>query len=103
MAKRKRIKGKGASIFLGDEPASQQANKTSKQHNGKTVNTGKATFYLPEDLIDNLDDLWLTLRKKYKDKKVTKSEITQIALEEMLKDWETKEDNSKLVNRLTSK
>lgn len=102
MAKRKRVKGKGASILLGDEPAPQQANKTAKQHNGKTVNTGKATFYLPEDLIDNLDDVWLTLRKRYKGKKVTKSEIAQIAIEEMLKDWEEKQGNSKLVNRLTS-
>jgi len=104
MAKRARIKGKGAAIFLGeDKPASQQANKTLKQYTGKTVNTSKATFYLPIDLIDDLEDTWLSLRGKYKDKKVAKSEIAQIALEEIIKNWKEKQDNSTLVKRLTGK
>ena len=104
MAKRTRIKGKGAAIFLGeDKPASQHTNISVKQHTGKTVNTSKATFYLPIDLIDNLEDTWLSLRGKYKNKKVAKSEIAQIALEEIIKEWEQKQDNSILVKRLTGK
>ena len=39
----------------------------------------------------------------YKDKKVAKSEIAQIALEEIIKEWEQKQDNSILVKRLTGK
>ena len=104
MAKRTRVKGKGAAIFLGeDKPASQHTNKPLRQYAGKTVNTSKATFYLPIDLIDNLEDTWLTLRGKYKNKRVAKSEIAQIALEEIIKEWEEKQDNSILVKRLTSK
>ena len=104
MAKRTRVKGKGAAIFLGeDKPASQHNNIPVRQHTGKTVNTSKATFYLPIDLIDNLEDTWLTLRGKYKNKRVAKSEIAQIALEEIIKEWEEKQDNSILVKRLTSK
>ena len=104
MAKRTRVKGKGAAIFLGDDkPASQHTNKTARQYTGKPVNTSKATFYLPVDLIDNLEDTWLSLRAKYKDKKVAKSEIAQIALQEIIKEWEKKQDNSILVKRLTGK
>ena len=104
MAKRTRVKGKGAAIFLGeDKPASQSTNTPVKQHTGKTVNTSKATFYLPIDLIDNLEDTWLSLRGKYKNRKVAKSEIAQIALEEIIKEWEEKQDNSMLVKRLTSR
>jgi len=104
MAKRARVKGKGAAIFLGeDEPASQQANKTLKHYTGKPVNTSKATFYLPVDLIDDLEDTWLSLRGKYKEKRVAKSEIAQIALEELIKNWKEKRDNSLLVKRLTGK
>jgi len=103
MAKRTRVKGKGASIFFGeDKPASQHTNIPVKQHTGKTVNTSKATFYLPIDLIDDLEDTWLSLRGKYKNRKVAKSEIAQIALEEIIKEWEEKQDNSTLVKRLTS-
>ena len=104
MAKRTRVKGKGAAIFLGDDkPASQHTNKTARQYTGKPVNTSKATFYLPVDLIDDLEDTWLSLRGKYKDKKVAKSEIAQIALEEIIKEWEKKQDNSVLARRLTGK
>ena len=104
MAKRTRVKGKGAAIFLGeDKSASQRTNKPLRQYAGKPVNTSKATFYLPIDLIDNLEDTWLTLRGKYKNKRVAKSEIAQIALEEIIKEWEEKQDNSILVKRLTSK
>ena len=104
MAKRTRVKGKGAAIFLGeDKPASQPTNTPVKQHTGKPVNTSKATFYLPINLIDNLEDTWLSLRGKYKNKKVAKSEIAQIALEEIIKEWEQKQDDSTLVKRLTSR
>lgn len=104
MTKRARVKGKGAAIFLGeDKPTSQRTSKTVKQYTGKTVNTSKATFYLPVDLIDELEDTWLSLRRKYKDKKVAKSEIAQIALEEIMKEWEEKQENSILVKRLISK
>ena len=104
MAKRARTKGKGAAIFLGeDKPASRQISKPVKQYAGKTANTGKATFYLPIDLINDLEDTWLSLRSKYRDKKVAKSEIAKIALEELIKEWKEKQDNSILVKRLTGK
>lgn len=112
MAERPRIKGRGAEIFLGSgRPASQQTSKPAKQrtskpaqqHFGKPVNATKATFYLPVNLVDELDATWLSLRSKYRDKKVSKSEIAQIALEEILKDWKEHRQDSTLVNRLPGK
>ncbi|MBU2598609.1 MAG: hypothetical protein KKC53_05505 [Actinobacteria bacterium] len=104
MAKRPRVKGKGVAIFLGeDKPSSQQTNKPVKQYTGKTVNTSKATFYLPTNLIDDLENTWLSLRGKYKDKRVTKSEIARIALKTIINDWKEKHNKSTLVKRLTGK
>ncbi len=101
MVKRARIKGKGAAIFLGEEtPTLQQDSKTAKQYTVKTVNTSKATFYLPANLIDELEDVWLTLRKTYKQQKVTKSKIVQIALGKIFEDWKMKQDESILINQL---
>ena len=101
MAKRARIKGKGAAIFLGEETSiPQQDSKTVKQYTVKTVNTSKATFYLPANLIDELEDVWLTLRKTYKHQKVAKSKIVQIALEKIFEDWKMKQDESILINQL---
>jgi len=104
MTKRVRIKGQGADIFLGgDNPASQQITKPSKQYTDNTVEVSKATFYLPVNLIEDLEDTWLSLRGKHKDKRVAKSEIARIALEEIIKEWKEKQDNSILVKRLTDK
>lgn len=97
MVKRVRVKGKGAEIFLGEEEPAQ----TSKS--AKFPGITKATFYLPVNLINDLEAAWLSLRSKYRDRKVTKSEIAQIALEEILKDWEKKQQDSTLVSRLPGK
>ncbi|MBA7553131.1 hypothetical protein ES705_45718 [subsurface metagenome] len=104
MTKRVRIKGRGADIFLGgNNPASQQNSKPVKQYVGKIVEVSKATFYLPVYLIENLEDAWLSLRGKHKDKRVAKSEIARIALEEIIKGWKEKQDDSILVKRLNGR
>ncbi len=100
MTKRVRIKGQGADIFLG---GNNQISRTARQYVGKTVEVSKATFYLPVDLIEDLEDAWLSLRAKHKDKRVAKSEIARIALEEIIKGWKEKHDDSILVKRLTGK
>jgi len=101
MAKRTRIKGKGAAIFLGGgEPrAPQPAAKASAPT--KTDAVGKATFYLPRYLLEELEDTWLSLRKTYKDKRVAKSEIVRIALENVIDDWKKRADASTLIQTLT--
>lgn len=88
MARRVRIKGKGAAIFLGDDKTSSQQNiKTASHFKSDGSTTIKATFYLPEKLVDELEEAWLTLRKKYKQRKITKSEIVQVALRKAFEQW----------------
>jgi len=104
MPKRTRVKGKGAAIFLGNNnAASQQTTETVRRCTAKQANTNKATFYSPVELIDELEDTWLSLRAKYKNRKVTKSEIAQIALEEIVQEWEKKRDDGTVAKRLAGK
>jgi|LAHQ01.1.fsa_nt_gb hypothetical protein len=91
MSKTKRpvIKGRGADIFLGDEnpePLSQQTGMTTYQHASIPAHhaTAKATFYLDENTLDTLDDLWLKLRRLRKD--ATKSGIVNEILKQGIAD-----------------
>jgi len=103
--KRPSIKGRGADIFLADDtqetsiqhtsiPVSQHAGMTAKQHTGASVAKPlvKATFYLEDDVVSRLDDLWLQLRRQNKD--TTKSGIVNAILAkgitDKLKDIEDK-------------
>ena len=83
--KRPTIKGKGADFFL-------------KQEETKLQEQRKATFYIPETLIDNLDSVWLDLRKTHK--KLKKSDIARIAFEQLLRDYKEKHQNSALLEHL---
>ncbi len=87
MIKRPTIKGKGADFFL-----EQAKSELPKQ---------KATFYLPKPLIDKLDDVWVDLRAKYR--KLNKSDIASIAIEECLFEYEENHQDSKLLDHLNGK
>jgi hypothetical protein len=104
MPKRKSIKGKGTDIFFeGDDkdekkktgkPANQPTRTPAYQPTSPAV--GKATFYLPTDLIDELDEVWMNLRRKARAKKVAKSQIVTLALRETLEGWREDEYNEVL-------
>ena len=87
MAERPRVKGKGREIFLGKE------NETVNQQTAKTVNqqaveAEKMTFYLPPELSDRLDEIKIKLRGRHRrERKVSKSEIVRIAIENSLREW----------------
>ena len=86
--KRLTIKGKGADFFFEEERL-------------RVLKQVKTTFYLLQTLIDNLDNVWLDLRRNHK--KLKKSDIARIALEELLKDYDEKHQNSKLLEHLNVK
>lgn len=79
-----RKKGKGVEAFLGEEEA-----------------PGKATFYLPKELLLRLDDLWLELRRK--NRKLRKSDIVAWALREALRVHEERGEQSPLYQELVGK
>ena len=78
MSKRSSLKGKGADIYLAAEEKTQE--KPLSQQKGGVRR--KATFYVPSDLLDQLDDAWLDLRRI--DRGVKKSDVVTVALEAAL-------------------
>jgi len=106
MAKRTSLKGKGADIFLGSDekkPESHTAIKTESNNAGTPAGQNKVTYYISNRIIDEFEDLWLSLRKKYRKRKVSKSEIVEFALEGVIEDWEKNQEKSKLETGLISK
>ncbi len=88
MTKRSTIKGKGADFFLEEKEIRPPEQR-------------KATFYIPETLIDNLDSVWLDLRKTHR--KLKKSDIARIAFEQLLRDYKEKHQDSMLIDHLDVK
>jgi len=85
--KRPTIKGKGADIFLGEEPKELKEIPLSipKPKESKI----KATFYIYSSLLDKLDEVWLKLRKE--NRKLRKSDIISEGLEKILKEYKKME------------
>lgn len=99
MTKRPSLKGKGADIFAPGEsspkerrsprrrqtPVKQFAGKMAKHSTSELQKSSidKATFYLPADLLDRLDRIWMEQRRK--NRKIRKSDIVKEALEAHLK------------------
>ncbi len=92
--KRPTAKGKGADIFLGEEEAATA--ETAQD----TVAKEKASFYFTLELLEELDQIWMQLRMR--NRKLTKSELVQAALEEMLREYQQRQEDSRLYQRLIS-
>lgn len=89
--KRPSIKGRGADIFLADDtqetsdqyagiPVYQHTGIPAKQHDGAPAAKPlvKATFYLDDEVVSRLDDLWFRMRRQ--NKETTKSGIVNAIL-----------------------
>ncbi len=109
MAARKRpsLKGRGAEIFLTDpdadserpnagRPGRQKARMPAYGYSGRKE---KATFYLPEELLFALEEIWRDLRILTR-AKVTKSEIVQAALERVAGEFKENGPTSRLLEDL---
>ena len=89
--KRASVKGKGADIFLSGQEGHQDESHKARAHK-------KATFYLPSDLLDRLDDAWLDLRRLNRD--VKKSDLVRTALTAALADYATNQEKSHLYTEI---
>lgn len=85
--RRPTAKGKGADIYLNNELIS-----------GETSEKEKASFYFTLELLNQLDQAWMQLRMK--NRKLTKSELVQTALAEMLEEYRERQEESRLYQRL---
>jgi hypothetical protein len=78
MARRRSLKGKGADIFLLESEEPNPPQTTDKR--------SMVTVYLPEELIHQLDQVYL--QRRMKDRKAQKSHIVAEALTEYFKHFD---------------
>ena len=89
----------------------QESNKEVKQENNKAINMvsnktvfiennkagkEKATFNLSKKLLQDLEDNWIKIRKIRGDKKISKTDIVEFSIEQMLADFKAIKQESKL-------
>ncbi len=97
MSKRSSLKGKGAGIYLDSEESPQET-PLAKRGSGTRK---KATFYVPSDLLNQLDDAWLDLRRI--DRGVKKSDVVTVALEAALSAYIADQKTSCLYEQIIGK
>jgi len=100
MAKRTSIKGRGADIFLNTEH--HNAGATAGQKPVNTVKQVKVTYFIESRTTDRLEDLWLGLRAKFKGSKISKSKIVEIALNDLIENWNKNQEKSRIERFLGS-
>ncbi len=89
--KRASVKGKGADIFLSTQAPPPDKPRKEAPHK-------KATFYLPPELLNQLDDAWLDIRRLARS--VKKSDLVRTALEAALTDYATNQKESHLYREI---
>lgn len=99
-AKRPSLKGKGAEIFLGSGLGARRVTAGTPERQNTIIpeyqNAGakeKATFYLPIEVLEDLETLWREMRGLTK-RKIKKSDIVKVALNgvsQEFKKWRAKE------------
>ena len=90
---------------LAVKTVSKPTRKTGKTAYHKTVkpeDKAKATFYLSQPALENLEEAWYRLRKLAKNNrsKVSKSLIVELAVRTALEDLEEKGDKSRLAQEM---
>lgn len=82
--RRPSLKGRGREIFFPEE-AQRRDSSTPRRSAGETPQRRvKATFWLPEELVQTLERAWLERRAR--DPKATKSQIAEEALRAFLQE-----------------
>ena len=87
---------------LPQKPAKKQDAKPAKQQPEQEEKV-KATYYLTLDMLDRLENAWLTLRRMADRKQrtsISKSQIIEIALQIALEGLEQSGSESELAHRI---
>jgi len=66
------------------------------------VEKEKATFNLSKSVLGELEDCWIEIRKLRGDKKISKTDIVEQAIEEAIKDFKLKKELSRFYSKLES-
>jgi len=62
----------------------------------------KATFNLSKAVLEDLEDCWMEIRKLRGDKKISKTDIVELALENAIKEFKLKKQLSQFYSKLKS-
>lgn len=98
-------RGRGKKEKLTITPAEQQTVKTSEEPSrfefaaGELPSPIKATFYLRPDQVEELENLFTTVRSKH-GIRVGKSEIVRVALDMLFSEYKAKLGESSILPRL---
>ncbi len=99
----------GLGVLFGEE--SRSIEKIIKPESNKAINTAdnkaikratraldkeKATFNLSKKLLQEIEDAWIEIRKLRGDKKVSKTDIVEFSLNQLLTDFRSTKQESKL-------
>ena len=95
------------------EPSLQESNKAVKQENNKAIKPAsnktiaviakeKATFNLSKKLLQDLEDSWIEIRKLRGDKRVSKTDIVEFSISQILADFKAIKQESKLYSFVES-
>jgi len=105
----------GLNSLLGEEQLQnnkaikQESNKRLKLADNKEINAGirkvgkeKATFNLSKELLQDLEDAWIQLRKARGDKRVSKTDIVEFSIRQTLADLKAIKQESKLYGSMVN-
>lgn len=112
--KRKSMKGKGADIFLGDEAEDKEETEDKEEKYNSNIEENKnsikldreaekekAGFYLQENITEELEYVWFKTRS-ITGKKVSKSDIVNLALKKLIEEFREDPEDNFLVNQWKS-
>lgn len=100
--KRESLKGKGASIFLDNK---EENTGTTEKHNASlsvlnnTITPDKqikVTYFISDATADKLEEICFILKRKFKNKKVNKSKLVELAVNHLVEDWEENKEKSQI-------
>jgi len=110
VTKRASIKGKGLGIFDISEPGKESpaispdiikgAKQESREASQSEKDSSKETFYIPREISQELDTVWMELRRTTK--RVSKSGMVALAVESMLRRHKINPQASELADWVTS-
>lgn len=116
--KRESLKGKGAGIFLdnfldnnnndnkqnttlpvSNNTIAPDENNTDLEEYGDGIAPDeqiRSTYFMSYSTTDKLEEVCFILKRKFKNRRINKSKLVEIAIDSLLKDWEENKGNSQL-------
>lgn len=90
---------KGISI-KNNKDTNELSNKNTKTYKHKATKKVRVTFSMSADIVDDLEKCWVKMRLLKKSKGVSRSDIVELSLKEMIQDFINEKEESKLFKNI---